>query len=96
MEEYTGKDYVLYMIDALVRINELSLRKCYFGRYMYDSHCIGIVCEDPLLTLAELLAYIVDNDEEMRGKDVLDILGKPKMDPLAFEYILYFPELTIK
>ena len=96
MEEYTNKDYVLDMINEFVDINELSLRKSYSGRYMYGSRCIGIYCEKPLLTLAELLAYIVDNDEEMTGKDVLDILGEPKMDTMALDYILYFPELTME
>lgn len=96
MEEYTNKDYVLDMINEFVDINELSLRKGYSGRYMDGSQCIGIVCEEPLLTLAELLAYIFDNDEELMGIDILDILGEPKMDTMALDYILYFPELTME
>lgn len=96
MEEYTGKDYVLDMMNEFADINDLSLRKGYSGRSMYGEQCIGIICEEPLLTLAELLAYIVDNDEEMTGQDILDILGEPKMDTMALNYILYFPELTIK
>lgn len=96
MEEYTGKDYVLDMINEFADINDLSLRKGYSGRSMYGEQCIGIVCEEPLLTLIELLAYIVDNDEEMMGKEVVDILGKPEIDTMAFKYILYFPKLTME
>lgn len=75
--------------------NELDFRKDYSGRNMFGSKCIGIVCEDPLETLLEFIVYIMENYIELESNYLLDVLGEPKYDNMAFEYILYFPNFNI-
>ena len=48
---------------------ELDYREDYSGRGMFESRCVGIVCDNPLSTLLELFAFIVDSDDGISGDE---------------------------
>lgn len=80
-------------IEEFCEDHEFDYREDYSGRGMFESRCIGIVCDDPLSTLAELFAYIVDSDDGISGGEVKDALGEPEEDSMGTRSILYFPKL---
>lgn len=82
------------LIEEFCVGENLDYRENYSGRCVFGTTCIGIVCSNPLLTLQELFAYIVDSDDELRGYEVQHALGEPKLDNMGLNYILYFPELV--
>lgn len=71
----------------------LDCREDYSGRGMYGRSCIAITCDNPLNTLCELFAYIVDSDDDLDGYDVQCALGESKQDSMGMSSILYFPRL---
>ena len=71
----------------------LDLREDYSGRGMYGKSCVAITCDNPLYTVCELFAYIVDSDDDLDGYDVQCALGEPKQDSMGMSSILYFPRL---
>lgn len=81
------------LIEEFCNEQDLNFRDDYSGRGMYGRKCVGITCYSPLATLADLFAYIVDSDDEICGGEVLETLGKPKMDSMGMEKILYFPNV---
>ena len=74
---------------------ELDYREDYSGRGMFGSRCVGIVCDNPLSTLLELFAFIVDSDDGISGDEVQYTLGKPEEDSMGMRNILYFPKLRM-
>lgn len=74
---------------------ELDYREDYSGRGMFGSRCVGIVCDNPLSTLLELFAFIVDSDDGISGDEVQYALGKPEEDSMGMRNILYFPKLRM-
>lgn len=81
------------LIKNFCNEEDYDYRDDYSGRGMYGTKCIGIICYDPLSTLAELFAYIIDSDDEICGADILDALGEPETDNMGMKMILYFPGL---
>lgn len=71
----------------------LDFREDYSGRGMYGRSCMAITCDNPLNTLCELFAYIVDSDDDLDGYDVRRVLGEPKQDSMGMSSILYFPKM---
>ena len=63
---------------------------------MSGKGCVGITCDNPLGTLSELFAYIVDSDDELEGCEVQYTLGEPKEDSMGMHRILYFPKLKME
>lgn len=62
----------------------------YSGRGMFGEKSIGIICNDPLNILMELIVYITDN-YDYTGEQIKENLGKPEWDDMGLEKILYFP-----
>ena len=62
----------------------------YSGRFMYGRKCPGIVCDDPMNTLLDLMVYLGD---EAPGNlyDAREKLGNAKMDNMGLSRIIYFP-----
>lgn len=83
-------------IEEFCEEQELGYREDYSGRGMFGSRCVGIVCGDPLSTLAELFAFIVDSDDGISGGEIQDALGKPEEDSMGMRNILYFPKLRME
>lgn len=75
--------------------NSLNLRVTdYSGRCMFGEKCIGIICNNPLNTLLQLVTYIIDN-YDYTGEDIKENLGEPKWDDMGLEKILYFPFMEL-
>lgn len=72
--------------------NELEFREDYSGRGMYGRTCIGIVCDDTLGTLMQLVDAIRDELDI----SLYDVLGSPKMDSMGLSSILYFPYANLE
>ena len=66
----------------------------YSGRGMFGEKCIGIICNDPLNILMELIVYITDN-YDYTGEQIKENLGKPEWDDMGLEKILYFPFMEL-
>lgn len=83
-------------IEEFCEDHELDYREDYSGRGMFGSRCVGIVCSNPLSTLAELFAFIVDSDNDISGSEIQDALGVPEEDSMGMRSILYFPKLKME
>lgn len=83
-------------IEEFCEEQELDYREDYSGRGMFGDGCVGIVCDNPLSTLSELFAYIIDSDDSISGCEVQDALGKPEEDNMGMRNILYFPKLRME
>lgn len=68
--------------------NELEYRTDYSGRGMFGRQCFGIVCDDPLCTLAELCDHLRDTEGITSAYAEL---GVPRIDSMGLSKILYFP-----
>lgn len=90
----TNKDYINAMRDFCYD-GEYKFLEKYSGRYMHGSCCVGLVCDNILETVCNLLVYIIDGDEELNADDVLSAIGYPKSDNMGRNYILYFPKLMV-
>lgn len=92
---YTSKDYVIDSIKEYCDDNDVEYEDKYVGKFRTAKY-VGIICKNPLNTLAELLAYIVDEDEELSASGVLQIMGKPQSDNFGIRNVLYFPKLKVE
>lgn len=73
----------------------LNYRENYSGRGMYGKSCVAVDCNNPLVALAGIFAYLVDSDDDIDGYDVLSTLGEPREDSMGMGRVLYFPELKV-
>lgn len=92
---YTSKDYVIGSIKEYCDDNGIGFKDGYVGKFR-TAKCVGIICESPLNTLAEMLAYVADGDEELSVSSVLQIMGKPQSDSFGIRNVLYFPKLKVE
>lgn len=92
---YTSKDYVIDSIKEYCDDNGIEFEDGYVGKFR-TTKCIGVICDNPLNTLAELFAYIIDGDEELSATSVLQIMGKPQSDSFGIRNVLYFPKLKVE
>lgn len=79
---------------------EFEVREDYSGRGMYGKQCIGFVTSDPsrlLITLGAVLATSEkdadDSGATYEGIYYYDL--SPRMDNMAFDTIVYFPNISI-
>ena len=91
----SSKDYIIDAIKEFCYDEGYDFLQDYSGRCMYGSRCVGLVCDNILETVCNLLVYIIDGDEELNADDVLSAIGYPKSDNMGRKYILYFPKLTV-
>lgn len=71
--------------------NELRYEEDYSGKSMFGRTCFGIVCDDPLNTLAQLCDYLRDTDFITSAYDAL---GVSRIDSMGLSRILYFPNIS--
>lgn len=79
---------------------EFDVRENYSGRGMYGEECIGFVTDDPsklLISLGAILA-VDERDADDSGATYEGIYYydlSPRMDNMAFDTIVYFPNISI-
>ncbi len=89
----TSKDYIIDAMKEFCYDEGYEFLQDYSGRGMYGSCCVGVVCDNILETVCDLLAYVIDGDEDLSLGVILSITGYPKSDNMGRNYILYFPKL---
>lgn len=72
--------------------NELQYMTDYSGRGMFGKTCFGVVCDNILSTLVQIVDTLRDSEDI---KNAYDVLGTPKTDTFGLSYILYFPNIQM-
>ena len=73
---------------------DISFYGNYSGRYMYGRLCPGIVCDNPVDTVMDLMAYFAD----VYDGDIWELrndLGAPRTDNMGLQSIVYFPRVSV-
>lgn len=68
-----------------------SYKDDYNGLHTSDKMCVGIVCNNPLVALLDLCQYIIDYSDNYSDINLSDLLGKPCIESIDNNSILYFP-----
>lgn len=95
------KEIAVRWLEHECESREMELRTDYSGRGMYGDECVGIVCGQGEMGVAQLMivAALGLDDEGLNWNDVLEAFDEgPEMhtDSMGLRTIVYWPSVSVE
>lgn len=66
----------------------------YSGRFMYGQQCLGMVCDDPVGAILDLIEQAVNDGDDMDElREIIATLRNYRSDSLGLSTIVYWPSI---